>query len=85
MIAMQIFFILLLLVYRLLLPLNVLLTWVTKDKYMHKNMHIIHAQIHAHAYLNPSAWEYQSATLDCIYHRARQSGTAAGDILDITQ
>jgi len=35
--------------------------------------------------LNPSAWEYQSAALDCIYHAARQSGAAGGDILDITQ
>ena len=41
--------------------------------------------IHVHAYLNPSVWEYQSATLDCIYHIARQSSTTAGDILDITQ
>jgi len=33
--------------------------------------------------LNPSMWEYQSAALDCIYHTARQNGTASGDILDI--
>ena len=31
--------------------------------------------------LNPSAWEYQSAVLDCIYHTARQSSTASADIL----
>jgi len=36
-------------------------------------------------YFNPRAWEYQSVMLDCIYHTARQSGTAAGDILVITQ
>ena len=35
--------------------------------------------------LNPSAWEYQSAVLDCIYRTARLSGTATGNILDITQ
>ena len=38
---------------------------------------------------NPSAWEYQSATLNCIHHTARHSGTASsdilGDILVITQ
>ena len=34
--------------------------------------------------VNPSAWEYQSATLDCIYHKARQSSSAGDDILDIT-
>ena len=39
------------------------------------NIHYyVHRFVH-HSYLNPSAWEYQSAVLDCIY---RQSGAAAG-------
>ena len=29
-------------------------------------------------------YQYQSATLACIYHSARQNGTAGDDILDIT-
>ena len=44
-----------------------------------------HADMTYHT-LNSSAWEveHKSAALDCIYHTARQSGTAGGDILIIT-
>ena len=35
-----------------------------------------------HNSLNPSAWEKQSAMLDCECHTARQSGAVGGDISD---